>query len=94
MVLRTVLLRMSETTRVTEKGQATIPQEVRDALGIEPGDVVVWDEKDGKAVVTKRDKSRGRGMLAEDADENERREIAEALTDEIRERQHDDWNPE
>jgi len=85
---------MPKTTRVTKKGQATIPQEVRDALGIEPGDKVIWEEIDGKAVVKKRDRSRGRGMLAEDADEDERREIAEALTEEVRERQRDDWNPE
>lgn len=85
---------MPETTRVTEKGQATIPQEVRESLGIEPGDEVVWEKRNGKAVVKKRDKSRGRGMLAEGADEQESREIAEALTDEIREKQRDDWNPE
>ncbi|MFU8868525.1 AbrB/MazE/SpoVT family DNA-binding domain-containing protein [Natronococcus sp.] len=30
--------------RVTTKGQVTIPKEIRDALGIEPGDEIVFEE--------------------------------------------------
>jgi len=30
--------------RVTTKGQVTIPKEIRDALGIEPGDEVTFEE--------------------------------------------------
>lgn len=30
--------------RITSKGQVTIPKEIRDALGIEPGDEVVFEE--------------------------------------------------
>lgn len=37
---------MSETTRVTAKGQTTIPQEIRERYGIEPGDEVEWVETD------------------------------------------------
>ena len=33
--------------RVTTKGQVTIPKEIRDALGIEPGDEIVFEERDG-----------------------------------------------
>jgi AbrB family looped-hinge helix DNA binding protein len=32
--------------RVTTKGQVTIPKEIRDALGIEPGDEIVFEEVD------------------------------------------------
>ncbi|RQG95965.1 AbrB/MazE/SpoVT family DNA-binding domain-containing protein [Natrarchaeobius chitinivorans] len=30
--------------RVTTKGQVTIPKEIRDSLGIEPGDEIVFEE--------------------------------------------------
>lgn len=30
--------------RVTTKGQITIPKEIRDALGIEPGDEITFEE--------------------------------------------------
>jgi antitoxin PrlF len=33
--------------RVTTKGQVTIPKEIREALGIEPGDEVVFEASDG-----------------------------------------------
>ena len=32
--------------RVTTKGQVTIPKAIRDALGIEPGDEVAFEETD------------------------------------------------
>jgi len=32
--------------RVTTRGQVTIPKEIRDALGIEPGDEVAFEETD------------------------------------------------
>ncbi|MFC7043445.1 AbrB/MazE/SpoVT family DNA-binding domain-containing protein [Halonotius sp. GCM10025705] len=38
--------------RVTTKGQVTIPKEIRDALGIEPGDEVTFEE--GEAGYTLR----------------------------------------
>ncbi len=37
--------------RVTSKGQVTIPKEVRDALGIEPGANVGFREEEGKIVL-------------------------------------------
>ena len=51
------------THRVGPKGQVVIPKELRDALGIEPGDEVsFWREGDHVAVrpVTARESLRGR----------------------------------
>lgn len=42
---------MTHNTRLTSKGQATIPKSVRNFLGLEPGDMVRFEIKDGKAVV-------------------------------------------
>jgi AbrB family looped-hinge helix DNA binding protein len=35
---------VSEFTRVTETGQATIPHELREKYDLEPGDEVVWTD--------------------------------------------------
>jgi antitoxin PrlF len=38
--------------KVTAKGQTTIPKEVREALKIAPGDLIVWEvAPDGRTVV-------------------------------------------
>jgi AbrB family looped-hinge helix DNA binding protein len=43
-------------TRVTTKGQVTIPKAVRDRLGIEPGSAVNFDlAPDGRIVLVKLD---------------------------------------
>ena len=40
-------------SRVTSKGQVTIPKRVREHLGIEPGSVVEFDlDSDGRIVLT------------------------------------------
>jgi AbrB family looped-hinge helix DNA binding protein len=41
-------------TRVTSKGQVTIPKAVRERLGIKSGDAVEFQEKDGEVVVRKQ----------------------------------------
>jgi AbrB family looped-hinge helix DNA binding protein len=38
-------------TRVTSKGQVTIPKEIRDRMGIGPGDEVGFQEEGGKMVL-------------------------------------------
>lgn len=40
--------------RVTTKGQVTIPKEIRDALGIEPGDEVAFEETDDGYALRKK----------------------------------------
>ena len=41
-------------TRVTSKGQVTIPKNVRERLGVRSGDEVEFFEKDGVVVVRKQ----------------------------------------
>lgn len=78
---------MSESTRVTEKGQATIPKELREKYDLRPGDEVVWIDTDEGIVVKKRTRTAGRGMLLpESASEEIRTEVAEALAQRVRER--------
>ncbi len=40
--------------KVSEKGQVTIPKRLRDSLGIEPGDVLDFDEESGRLVAVKQ----------------------------------------
>ncbi len=39
------------TSRLSSKGQVTIPREVRAALHLEPGDLVAYEVKDDKAIL-------------------------------------------
>ncbi|WP_160134775.1 AbrB/MazE/SpoVT family DNA-binding domain-containing protein [Halococcus salsus] len=78
---------MSESTRVTEKGQATIPKHLREKYDLEPGDEVVWVDSDEGIVVKKRTRTGGRGMLVpDDTSEGKREEIAEELERRVRKR--------
>lgn len=78
---------MSKATRVTEKGQATIPQEIREKYDIEPGDEVVWMDTTEGIVVQKRTRSAGRGMLVpDDISPDKRQEVADELTRRIQTR--------
>lgn len=85
---------MSETTHITRKGQTTIPKELREKYGLEPGDTVVWEETDEGIVVRKHERTEARGLLAGGMNEAERREIAEELGDEIREKRDEEWTVE
>ena len=41
-------------SRLSSKGQVTIPKEIRDSLGLEPGDFVTYELADGDAVILRR----------------------------------------
>jgi AbrB family looped-hinge helix DNA binding protein len=47
--------------RVTSKGQITIPLEIRERLGIQPGSVVEFELHDDAVLVRKRRDGGGRG---------------------------------
>lgn len=51
--------------RVTSKGQVTIPQAVRQALGIEPGSEVEFELDDGGARLVRCKTSKGRVRAAQ-----------------------------
>lgn len=40
--------------RVTATGTVTIPKEIRDSLGIEPGDEIVFEEREAGYVIRKQ----------------------------------------
>lgn len=42
-------------SRVTERGQITIPKRLRERLGIRPGQVMEFEAEDGRLVATKAD---------------------------------------
>jgi len=86
-VIPLVILIMGQSTRVTEKGQATIPKELREKYNLEPGDEVVWIDTDEGIVVKKRTRTAGRGLLLpDDAPEDTREAVAEELGERLRER--------
>lgn len=43
------------TSRLTSKAQTTVPQAVRVALRLEPGDELAYAIEDGRVVLTRRD---------------------------------------
>jgi AbrB family looped-hinge helix DNA binding protein len=83
------------TTRITRKGQVTIPKELRDEYGLEEGDELLWQKDEDGITVRKATQSAGRGMLVEDdVSEEKREEMAEAMESEIREKRRTEWTAE
>lgn len=84
---------MSQTTRITEKGQATIPHELREKYDLEPGDEIVWLDGDDGILVKKRTRMDARGMLLpDDISDDEREAIAQELERALREKRETEWN--
>lgn len=43
---------MAVTARISKSGQVTIPAEIREKMGVKPGDAVIWStDEQGKATV-------------------------------------------
>lgn len=83
---------MSKTTKVTDKGQTTIPKEVREKFGIEPGDEVVWEITDDGVILRRADPLNGYGFaVEEDLSDEEREEIASELEKDLYERRETEW---
>lgn len=84
-----------ETTRITRKGQVTIPKELREEFGLEEGDELLWQKTEEGIRVRKTTRSAGRGMLVDDdASVEKREEMAEEMETEIREKRQTEWTPE
>lgn len=99
LVLPCVVLRMSTnddtTTRITRKGQVTIPKRLREEFGLEEGDELRWEVDEDGIVVRKATRSAGRGMLVDEDTSTEQREaMAEEMEAEIREKRRSEWTPE
>lgn len=78
---------MSKSTRITEKGQATIPKSLREKYDLEPGDEVIWIDAEEGIVVKKRTRTAGRGMLVpDDISDEKREEVAQELGQRLRDR--------
>lgn len=83
---------MSKSTRVTDKGQATIPKALRDKYDLEPGDEVLWVDTDDGIVVKKRTQQGGRGLLVpEDTPQETREEVAAELATRVRNRRDENY---
>lgn len=80
------------TTRVTDKGQTTIPKGLREKYGIEPGDEVVWVEDEDGIRLARAERTEGRGMLLDDdLDPETREEIADALVEDLADARENEW---
>ncbi|WP_336001817.1 AbrB/MazE/SpoVT family DNA-binding domain-containing protein [Halorientalis halophila] len=76
-----------ESTRITEKGQVTIPKAFREKYDLESGDEVLWFDTDEGLVVKTLTRNAGRGLLVPDDISAEKRAVvAEELCRGIRER--------
>jgi antitoxin PrlF len=45
---------MTAVTKITAKGQTTVPQEIRALLDIKPGDLIAWEPTAGGCVRVRR----------------------------------------
>lgn len=84
----------AETTRLTRKGQVTIPKAFREEFGLEPGDELRWEADEEGIRVRKATQSAGRGLLVDDdVSEETREEMAAEMAEAIREKRRSEWTP-
>jgi len=84
----------TQTTRITRKGQVTIPKSLREEFGLEEGDELVWLKGEDGITVRKATRSAGRGMLVDgDVPKEKREEMAEEMEADIREKRRTEWQP-
>jgi AbrB family looped-hinge helix DNA binding protein len=84
----------TETTRITRKGQVTIPKKLREEYGLEEGDELLWQKAEDGIRVRKATQAAGRGMLVDDdVSEEKREEMAQEMESEIREKRRTEWQP-
>jgi len=81
-------------TRITRKGQVTIPKPLRDEFGLEEGDKIHWEKTGDGIRVRKATRSSGRGMLVDETVSDEKREeMAKEMEADIRENRREEWQP-
>jgi AbrB family looped-hinge helix DNA binding protein len=81
---------MTNETEIGKEGNVVIPLEVREDLGLEPGDTVMFVKREGEYVLTTRRSlaRRLRGILARD----DGRDMTQELLDERREEAAKKWS--
>ena len=82
----------TETTRVSQKGQTTIPKPVREKLGIEPGDTVEWETSGEEVHLSRQSTSTTKGVAFDDASEAAREEWIKNANDRLRRRRAAEWD--
>lgn len=48
---------LEKTSKITAKGQTTVPEAIRRALGVETGDRIVFRVEDGRVMLTRAEKA-------------------------------------
>ncbi len=74
---------MTTTSKITSKAQTTVPRDVRNALGLEAGDVLEW-EREGAGFRVRKSRSRARLRKWVGSVESLRGKDVDELVDEMR----------
>jgi bifunctional DNA-binding transcriptional regulator/antitoxin component of YhaV-PrlF toxin-antitoxin module len=76
---------MGNSTRVTDKWQATIPENLCEKYDREPGDEVIWIDTEEGMLIKKRTQNRDCGiLLRNDSPQERRQEVANELIKRVR----------
>ena len=81
------------TTRVSQKGQTTIPKGIRERLGIESGDRVAWTDDGTQVVIERKTTESCLGAAVPDGTSEEQRKAMAAELDEyVKQRRRNRWD--